>query len=212
MQEAWRAYLELAMGVTDASRKKANKTVKRLIGKGGATAEQLRDLAGELVATGTANREALAKMVRFEVDRALGAVGLATAEEVTALTAKVQDLERQLREAREGEAVAPVSSPPATKTVGTKAVGTKAVGTKAVATKAVAKKAVATKAVAKKAIAKKTAAKKTAATKSALAESGRASPASKAAPKKAAKAAPAGTSTTGPAKRATAKKTAGGAP
>ncbi len=46
-----------------------------------------------------ANREALTKLVRFEVDRALGAVGLATADEVAELTRRVHDLERQLREA-----------------------------------------------------------------------------------------------------------------
>ena len=32
-QEAWRAYLELALGVTDQSRKKATKAVKQLLGK-----------------------------------------------------------------------------------------------------------------------------------------------------------------------------------
>ena len=98
-QEAWRAYLELALGVTEASRKKAHKVAKRLVGKGGATAEQLQALADDLISTSLANREALTKLVRFEVDRALGAVGLATADEVADLTRRVHDLERQLREA-----------------------------------------------------------------------------------------------------------------
>ena len=126
MQDAWRAYLELAMGLTEAPRKKAQDAVRRVVDQGGATAAQLQSLAEELVSTGMANREALTKLVRFEVDRALGAVGLATADEVAELTRRVRELERQLREAR----ATPTGPAPAP--------------TKAVAKKAVAKKAVAT--------------------------------------------------------------------
>ena len=157
MQDAWRAYFELASGVTEASRKKAEKVVKRLVGKGGATAGQLQALATELVATSAANRESLSKLVRFEVDRALDAVGLATADEVAALTAKIRRLEAELRQAR---AEAGDRAPAAT-----------------VAKKAVAKKTVAKKTVSKKAVAKAQPAK---------AEPAKAEPA-KAAPAKAAK-------------------------
>jgi polyhydroxyalkanoate synthesis regulator phasin len=101
MQEALRTYLELATGITDASRKKVKKAVKDAVGKGGATAEQIRALTSDLVATNAANRDALAKLVRFEVDRALGVVGLATAEEVAELTARVHELEHQLRAAEQ---------------------------------------------------------------------------------------------------------------
>ncbi|MDG4838231.1 hypothetical protein O7631_17065 [Micromonospora sp. WMMD967] len=112
MQDAWRAYLELAMGLTEAPRKKAQDVARRLVGSGGATAAQLQALGEELVTTGAANREALTKLVRFEVDRALGAVGLATADEVAELTRRVRDLERQLREARASEPVeTPTGSP-----------------------------------------------------------------------------------------------------
>ena len=98
MQDAWRAYLELALGLTETSRKKATKAVQRLIGKGGATAEQLQSLAEDLAKTSAGNREAITKLVRYELDRALGAVGLATDAEVAELTARVNDLERQLQE------------------------------------------------------------------------------------------------------------------
>jgi polyhydroxyalkanoate synthesis regulator phasin len=103
MQDAWRAYLELALGLAEAPRRKAQDAVRRVVGTGGATAAQLQALAEELVSTSAANREALTKLVRFEVDRALGAVGLATADEVAELTRRVRDLERQLREARATE-------------------------------------------------------------------------------------------------------------
>ncbi|WP_018908797.1 phasin family protein [Salinispora arenicola] len=102
MQDAWRSYLALAMGLTEAPRKKAQETARRLVGAGGATAVQFQTLAEEIVSTGAANRGALTKLVRFEVERALGAVGLATADEVSDLTRRVYELERQLREVRTG--------------------------------------------------------------------------------------------------------------
>ncbi|WP_433608346.1 phasin family protein [Dactylosporangium sp. CA-139114] len=109
-QEAWRAYLELAYGMTEATTKKATKTVRRLVGKSGATAEQLQTMAEDLLKAGSANRDALTKLVRYELDRALGAVGLATADEVSALTSRVHELEAQLKEATIA-AVAPSHEP-----------------------------------------------------------------------------------------------------
>ncbi|MDO3704319.1 hypothetical protein Q3W71_21895 [Micromonospora sp. C28SCA-DRY-2] len=184
MQDAWRAYLELAMGLTEAPRKKAQDAVRRLVGSGGATAAQLQGLAEELLSTGAANREALTKLVRFEVDRALGAVGLATADEVAELTRRVHELERQLREAKGGPS-GPVPGPapagaPAEAAPGAEAAGAAepAAPTTAAPTKAVAKKAVAKKAVAKKAVAKKAVVKKPPATITpAQDEAGRAEPA-----------------------------------
>ncbi len=136
MQEALRTYLELATGLTEASRKTVKKVVQDAVGRGGATAEQLKTLTTDLLAMNVSNRDALSNLVRFEVDRALGVVGLATAEEVSQLTARVRDLERQLRAAQGGQA--PQKAP---------------------AKKAAAKKTVAKKAPAKKTVAKKTARK-----------------------------------------------------
>ncbi|MEU5791860.1 hypothetical protein ABZ754_29550 [Micromonospora purpureochromogenes] len=167
MQDAWRAYLELAMGLTEAPRKKAQDAARRLVGTGGATAAQLQSLAEELVSTGAANREALTKLVRFEVDRALGAVGLATADEVAELTRRVHELERQLREAKGGPlpGTSPVGVTPSgvapTGAAGPATAGAAGPGGGAAAgstgappvpapTKAVAKKAVAKKAIARK--------------------------------------------------------------
>ncbi|MEU5965880.1 hypothetical protein ABZ777_32130 [Micromonospora parva] len=158
MQDAWRAYLELAMGLTEAPRKKAQDVARRLVGSGGATAAQLQALGEELLTTSAANREALTKLVRYEVDRALGAVGLATADEVAELTRRVHDLERQLRQARSVDASTagptPAPDPTAAARPGTGLVSSDAPAGAPVSAP-VAKKAVAKKAVAKKAIAKK---------------------------------------------------------
>src|SRR5262245_43986589 len=121
MQDAWRAYLDLALGFTEASRKRATKVARRVVGKGGATAEQLQGMAEDLVKTSLANRESLARLVRYEIDRALGRVGLATAEEVADLTSRVRDLEQRMREA---EAAAAVASAAARADVIAEAVGT----------------------------------------------------------------------------------------
>src|SRR3954468_14379930 len=100
MQDAWRAYLEMALGLTEAPRKRAQKVAGDLVNRGGATAAQLQGLVEDLLSAGMANREALTNIVRYEVDRALGVVGLATSDEVSELTSRVQDLERQLRQAQ----------------------------------------------------------------------------------------------------------------
>lgn len=160
MQEAWRAYLELALGMTEASRKKAKKVAKKLAESSGVTVEQIQGLTADLVETSRANREALAKLVRTEVDRAASVVGLARAEEVDDLNARIRDLEQQLRDAQ-AAAAAPVK--------------------KAAAKKATAKKAAAKKATAKNATGKKTAAKKAVknTTKKAAAKTTKAATASK---------------------------------
>ena len=100
MPDAWRAYLEMALGLTETPRKRAQKAVGDLVNRGGATAAQLQGLVEDLLSAGMANREALTNIVRYEVDKALGAVGLATAEEVDELTTRVRDLEKELKAAR----------------------------------------------------------------------------------------------------------------
>jgi polyhydroxyalkanoate synthesis regulator phasin len=133
-QEAWRAYLEMALGITEASGKKALKTAKRLVGKGSVSAEQLQGLADELVRTSAANREAITNLVRVELERALGALGLAKADEVETLTARVRELEAQLQAVKAPAAAATtgnaapatLTSPPVKKAVAKKTVAKKA--------------------------------------------------------------------------------------
>src|SRR5258706_12325632 len=97
MQDALRTYLGLAMGLTEVSRKTVRKAVKDAVGRGNATAEQVKALTGDLLAANSTNRDALVKLVKFEVDRALGVVGLATAEEGADLTARLRALGARLR-------------------------------------------------------------------------------------------------------------------
>jgi polyhydroxyalkanoate synthesis regulator phasin len=110
MSEAWQSYLEMALGLTKTSRKRAEKVVKELVGKGNAKAGELQAMAESLVATGLTNREALTKLVQAELDRALTRVGLAKADEVAELNRRVAQLEARLA----GTAAAPPSAVPAT--------------------------------------------------------------------------------------------------
>ena len=154
MQDAWRAYLELALGLTEASKKKAREVARELVGKGGATASQVQSFVDDLMSTSRSNREGLARLVRYEVDRALGAVGLATAEEISELHTRLQALERQLREtsARAVSAEAAAETADARSTTASRpAEARKPVAKKPVARKTVAKKTAAKRAPAKKA-------------------------------------------------------------
>jgi polyhydroxyalkanoate synthesis regulator phasin len=150
MQDAWRAYLELAFGLTEASRKKAREVARELLGRGEATAAQVQSFVDDLLSTSRTNRDGLVRLVRYEVDRAFGAVGVATSDEVAELTARLRELERRLTEPGPVAATAPSGTGPARKPMAKKAVPKKAVPEKAVPEKAVPKKTAPAKAVPEK--------------------------------------------------------------
>jgi polyhydroxyalkanoate synthesis regulator phasin len=91
--EALKNYLTLASGATSLTRQRAVDAARQLVAQGEATAGQVQTLATDLLATSRSNREALVNLVRGEVDRTLGRLGLATAEEVAALRARLRTLE-----------------------------------------------------------------------------------------------------------------------
>jgi polyhydroxyalkanoate synthesis regulator phasin len=98
--------------LTEVTRQKATAAAKALVAQGEATAGQVTGLADDLLAQSKSNREALSALVKFEVDKALGRVGLASAEEVAELTARIKSLEGQLREAtKPAKAAAPSKAP-----------------------------------------------------------------------------------------------------
>jgi polyhydroxyalkanoate synthesis regulator phasin len=112
MRDALKAYLALASGVTELTRQRAVAAAKALVSQGEATAEQVGGLAEDLLAQTKYNREAVRSLVTYEVDRTLGRVGLASAEEVAQLTERVRALEAQLGAASK----APASKAPVKKT------------------------------------------------------------------------------------------------
>jgi polyhydroxyalkanoate synthesis regulator phasin len=159
VNDAVKGYLALASGLTEVTRQRAVSAAKALVAQGGAAAGQVTALADDLVAQSKSNREAVTALVRFEVDKALGRVGLASAEEVTELNTRVRSLEDVLRRvagpgaveaAKTGAAnlapsAAPTASPATSGAAAAKPPAKKAVK-KAPAKKVLAKKAPAKKA------------------------------------------------------------------
>jgi polyhydroxyalkanoate synthesis regulator phasin len=102
VRDALRSYLALATGLVDVPRQQAVRVAKALVNQGEATAEQAGAIADDLLGTSRANRDALLQLIRYEVDRGLGRLGLATADEVRDLTDRVHRLEGELRSLRGG--------------------------------------------------------------------------------------------------------------
>ena len=137
MRDALKSYLALASGVTDVTRQRAVAAAKALVAQGEATAEQVTGLAEDLVAQTRQNREAVVSLVTFEVDRALGRVGLASMDEVAVLTERVHALEAQLAAATEP---APAKKSPAKKSPAKKSPAKRSPAKKAPVKKSPAKK------------------------------------------------------------------------
>jgi polyhydroxyalkanoate synthesis regulator phasin len=123
VREALTNYLSLASGLSEVTRKRARAAAKALVAQGEATVEQVTALAEEVLESSRSNRTALVNLVRYEVDRALGRVGLATTEDQAALQRRIAELEKSIRELREsidrdedgdehGRGPAPTTVPP----------------------------------------------------------------------------------------------------
>ena len=163
--DALRGYVQLASGLTEVTRQKAQAAAKALLQQTGADtltsglSTKVSELTDEIVATSKSNRHLLQAIVANEVEGAVARLGFVRSEEVAALTRRVQTLEGELADARAGAAPAAAAS------VGDALEDDdddwSAPVPKKAAKKAAAKKA-AEKAPAKKAAAKKAAAKKTA--------------------------------------------------
>jgi polyhydroxyalkanoate synthesis regulator phasin len=103
--DALRGYVALAGGLTEVTRAKAtaqakallqDDTVASLLAGGTKAGAQVQALADEIVAAGRANRDVVVTLVRAEVERAMGSVGAAGRDEVEALRASVDRLERRV--------------------------------------------------------------------------------------------------------------------
>lgn len=197
-----RAYLQLANGLTDVTKARAMATARALVQQGEAGVAtvvpeqligQVGTIAEDILATSRANRDLLVGLVRVEVERSVSRLGLVSATELKAASARaqllldrVQELERSLRVAQDraaqdraaqdrgargsgaAAAAAGADAPAATPTTVTpakKSTASKAAPRKASARKAPASKAPASKATTSKPTASKTTASKTTASK-----------------------------------------------
>jgi polyhydroxyalkanoate synthesis regulator phasin len=112
MFDAVKNYLALASGMSDVTRQRALAAAKALVSSGEATAEQVSTLADDLLTTSRNNRDTVLALIRYEIDRALVRVGLATSEEIAALAQRVTDLEAEVAAVQKRQAT-PAAAPPA---------------------------------------------------------------------------------------------------
>ena len=97
MRDALQSYLTLAGGLTEVTRQRALAAAKALAAQGEATAEQVQSLDEDLLSQTRQNSETVSALVRYEVERALGRLGLASGDDVAQLIGRVQALEEQVR-------------------------------------------------------------------------------------------------------------------
>src|SRR5215475_7681394 len=106
VMDALRGYVQLANGLTEVTKQKAQSAAKALLQQTGADSLTTRvsDLADEIVATSKSNRQLLQAIVANEVEGAVARLGFVRAEEVAALRRRLEKLEET---AGTGTAAAP---------------------------------------------------------------------------------------------------------
>lgn len=111
MLDGLRGYLQLASGVTEVTASKARDAAMSLVNQGlqltGKTPDvvgSVQDIADDLMTTSKQNREMLLSMIRTEVDRAVGRMGFVREDELAALRARIERLEK-------GEGSSPARGP-----------------------------------------------------------------------------------------------------
>jgi polyhydroxyalkanoate synthesis regulator phasin len=126
MVDDLRNYLQMAMGITEATTSKAKDVVTALVSQGMSLSAkavpapemmgQVQELADSLVSTSKENHEALVAMIRTETDKAVGRMGFVREDELAALRRHVERLEKQLADVRAAAASAaePAATPAAT--------------------------------------------------------------------------------------------------
>lgn len=111
MDKAWQKYAEMAVGLTDLTRQRAEQVVRSLVKQGEVAADLTEKTVDELLRRSEQNRRALTTLVRSETEKAVGRLGLAPRKEVERLENQVRRLERQLADARGGGSSASTGTP-----------------------------------------------------------------------------------------------------
>lgn len=118
MLEGLRGYVQLATGLTEVTASKARDAAMALLSQGvqvsGKTTDvvgSVQELADDLVTTSKENREMLVGLIRTEVDRAVGRMGFVREDELAALRARVEQLEKQVAAAEHSAPTAKDNAP-----------------------------------------------------------------------------------------------------
>jgi polyhydroxyalkanoate synthesis regulator phasin len=100
-----RGYLQLAIGLTEVSRERAREAARLLVAQGGTSVGavvpdtvriQVISLTDDLLATSRTNRNLLLSVVRGEVERTVGRLGLVSAQDLTTAGRRLDRVERRV--------------------------------------------------------------------------------------------------------------------
>jgi hypothetical protein len=106
--DALRTCLQIAEGLTEATRRRTSEAARQLLDQAGVDLDELQrkvsdrippevqTLADELIATGRANRDLLAGLIKEEIDKAMARVGR-LADDLTKAGVILEALERRVR-------------------------------------------------------------------------------------------------------------------
>ena len=156
VMDALRGYLQLANGLTDVTRQRALAAAKALAASGtevltdastvpANVSRQVQALADDLLATSRSNRDLLVGLVRSEVERTVGVLGLASGDDMESISVHVRRIERRVDDIdarlRAAVGLSEPEEPPAKKAPAKKAPAKKAPAKKVPAKKRPAKKA-----------------------------------------------------------------------
>ncbi|MEU1621599.1 histone [Streptomyces sp. NPDC005722] len=114
MRDALRTCLQIAGGLTEATRRRAVGAARELLDQTGIDVDavqrsigerippEVQSLADELMASGRANRDLLVGLIREEIDKTMSRVGR-LADEVTKVGVVLEALERRIRNLEDGD-------------------------------------------------------------------------------------------------------------
>jgi polyhydroxyalkanoate synthesis regulator phasin len=105
--DSLRTYVTLVTGVTEATAAKAKEVASGLLDQGFARfsgTESVQALADDVLSASEANRAKLVELIRSEIDKAAARMGFVREDELAALRARVERLERGSTETAAPEA------------------------------------------------------------------------------------------------------------
>jgi polyhydroxyalkanoate synthesis regulator phasin len=100
----WRRVMETGMQFTELRRSQARAIVSDLVSQGHVARDQMTAAVDEVVEMSRRRREDVRRMVQHEVQRQLGALGLATKADLTALERRMTRAGRDAKDAKKATA------------------------------------------------------------------------------------------------------------
>jgi polyhydroxyalkanoate synthesis regulator phasin len=119
----WQRLLETGMQFTEMRRSHARALARDLVAQGHLAREQMASAVEDLLDMSRRRTDALRKLVRAEVQRQLGALGLATQKDLAALERRLTKAAREATKKPAKKATKPAAKRPASKKAAAKTAG-----------------------------------------------------------------------------------------